>query len=411
MINEKSIDTIKKATFSEKFCRPVYDSYCFSKIPETIKKLFTIDTTEALPPDTYREGLYDHVILLFLDGFGWTFFEKFKSKIATLQKLETNGIVSQLTSMFPSTTAAHVTCINSGLTPCESGLYEWFIYEPKLDEIIAPLPFSIAGERKVDSLPLDPKEILPCNTLYQALSEHGIKSYAFQPASIAHSSYSSCLLSGADVISYHSPDQAFEQLLSRLNQKSYSYFYYSDIDSAGHRKGTRANEFKEAIEIVFASIETLLTKLPSKTALIIIADHGMTDVDPKTTYYLNRKVPNIEKHLQFNAKERPLAPAGSCRDFFLHVRPESLNELREILTHFLEGKAEVYLTEEFIEKQFFGTKIPTQNFLNRVGNLVILPYKGESVWWYEKGHFEQNFYAAHGGLTREEMEIPFIFYS
>jgi len=39
-----------------------------------------------------------------------------------------------------------------------------------------------------------------------------------------------------------------------------------------------------------------------------------------------------------------------------------------------------------------------------VGNLVILSYRYESVWWYEKGKFEQNFYGHHGGLTPQEME-------
>jgi hypothetical protein len=44
-----------------------------------------------------------------------------------------------------------------------------------------------------------------------------------------------------------------------------------------------------------------------------------------------------------------------------------------------------------------------------VGNLVILPYEHEAIWWYEKGRFEQHFYAAHGGLTRKEMETIFLF--
>ncbi len=43
-----------------------------------------------------------------------------------------------------------------------------------------------------------------------------------------------------------------------------------------------------------------------------------------------------------------------------------------------------------------------------MGNLVILAYKGESVWWYQKNRFEQKFYGHHGGLTKEEMEIPLI---
>jgi hypothetical protein len=48
--------------------------------------------------------------------------------------------------------------------------------------------------------------------------------------------------------------------------------------------------------------------------------------------------------------------------------------------------------------------------LSRLGNLVILPYEQESVWWYEKG-FEQKHYGHHGGLTPQEAEIPLLLYS
>jgi hypothetical protein len=68
-------------------------------------------------------------------------------------------------------------------------------------------------------------------------------------------------------------------------------------------------------------------------------------------------------------------------------------------------RAEVEKTQDLIEQGYFGSEI-SPIFKARVGNLVILPYRYESVWWYEKGKFEQKYYGHHGGLTREEMEIP-----
>jgi hypothetical protein len=63
---------------------------------------------------------------------------------------------------------------------------------------------------------------------------------------------------------------------------------------------------------------------------------------------------------------------------------------------------------DLIDAGFFGRQPPSHAFLERVGNLVILPYRGETVWWYEKDRFEQRFYGHHGGLTPQEMEIPFL---
>lgn len=77
------------------------------------------------------------------------------------------------------------------------------------------------------------------------------------------------------------------------------------------------------------------------------------------------------------------------------------------MTKRLEGKAEVVKTEWLIENGYFGPEISSQ-FRARVGNLVILSHRYESVWWYEKDRFEQRYYGHHGGLTPQEMEIPLL---
>ncbi|NGX39937.1 MAG: hypothetical protein KR126chlam1_01277 [Chlamydiae bacterium] len=414
MINEKSLAAVRNARFSHNFCRPLYSNYCFSQIPASIISLLTGEGG-GLPGDVYSNatGPYDHVILLFLDGFGWTFMEKYQSSLPFFRRLEKEGMASMLTSMFPSTTAAHVTCINTGLVPCQSGLYEWFIYEPTLNDIIAPLPFCFAGEQKKDSLlktSLSPEDLYPRHTLYQSLAEKGIQSTVFQPASILDSTYSKSMLQGAKGIGYDNIETGLKSLLPTLQGKTYSMFYFPDIDSVGHREGVHSEAFGKTIERAFTAIESIYSEIPGKTALMITADHGMTSVSPQRTFYINKKIPNIEKYFLFGNREKPLAPAGSCRDLFLHLSEDRIKEAKEMLEHFLKGIAEVHFTKDLIEEGLFGNVRPAERFLNRVGNLVILPYKDEAVWWWEKNRFQQNFYAAHGGLTREEMEIPFLFF-
>jgi len=412
MINEKSLLAVSSSTFSKQFCAPLYSSYCFSKIPATIEKLIFPEQEGGLPEDTTAPGPYDHVVLLFLDAFGWAFFEEFKDQIGMLKKFEDDGIVSKITSMFPSTTAAHVTCINTGLIPSQTGIYEWFIYEPKLNDIIAPLPFSFAGDRNTCTLPLNPKELFPKETIYQRLSERGVQCSAFQSSTVANSPYSQSVLNGATVHGYKKSSHAFEMMLASLQQeRTYSFFYFGDIDAIGHRKGIHSEEFANIIAKIWTEIETFITKLPPKTAVLVTADHGMVEVNPEETYYLNKKIPNISKYLQFGRRDKPLAPAGSCRDFFLHANPETLSELKEVLGIFLKDKAEIYETKELLEAGLFGPYPPGASFQSRVGNLVILPYRGEAVWWFERDRFQQNFHGAHGGLTRGEMEIPFLFYA
>jgi hypothetical protein len=88
---------------------------------------------------------------------------------------------------------------------------------------------------------------------------------------------------------------------------------------------------------------------------------------------------------------------------FLYIKDEMIDEAQAFLTPRLEGKADVVQTETLIKQGYFGAEVSSR-FRERVGNLIILPYQYESVWWYEKDKFEMKFYGHHGGLTPQEME-------
>ncbi len=100
-----------------------------------------------------------------------------------------------------------------------------------------------------------------------------------------------------------------------------------------------------------------------------------------------------------------LVPAGSARDMFLYIQDDLLEEAHKFLSSRLQGIADVVTTRQLIDEGFFGPSI-SETFLSRVGNLVILPYRYQSVWWWEEGKFQQWHYGHHGGLTPQEMEIP-----
>src|SRR5205807_8620603 len=96
------------------------------------------------------------------------------------------------------------------------------------------------------------------------------------------------------------------------------------------------------------------------------------------------------------------------RDIFLNVKVEKLDEAIASLQKQLAGRAEIYPTQTLVEQNFFGSQQLSHEFLTRAGNIVILPYAGETVWWYEEGKFDMHFLGHHGGLTPEEMEIPLL---
>ena len=74
-----------------------------------------------------------------------------------------------------------------------------------------------------------------------------------------------------------------------------------------------------------------------------------------------------------------------------------LEDAQDYLARRLAGRAVVYRTADLIAAGFFGVAPVSETFLGRVGNLVVLPYRGEAVWWYEKDRFEQKYFGHHGG--------------
>ena len=402
--------------------KPLYGSYNFSRIPETVLKLLFGTAPQPLPPDVLGgEERQEEIVIVFLvDGFGWKFFEKFEKEYPFLARYGDRGVVSKITSQFPSTTAAHVTTMNTGLEVGQTGIYEWFYYEPLVDCMISPLTFSEAGDHLPNTLrqhSIPPEQFFPPATLYQSIEAQGGRSYVVLSEEIAHSPYSVAMNRGAEIVPCRGVKGALEKVVSLCHQErtqpTYIYCYLGEIDAKGHRHGVYSTSFLEAVAECWENLEqNFWQKIQgnaAKISVIVTADHGMVPVSPKTTYYLNQMIPDIETQFKKNREGEPLVPAGSCRDFFLHVQDEKRASLENSLKERLKGVAEIYPTEVLIKEGFFGQKLPSENFTKRVGNLVILPYEGESVWWFHKHRFEQHFYAAHGGLTAPEMESIFLF--
>jgi hypothetical protein len=415
MMNEESIRAVGESGFSSCFRKPLYDSFCFSQIPETLCSLFS-GRQEGLPPSCFQKGPYDQVIFIFLDAFGWKFFERHQSH-PFLARFKEKGIVSKITSQFPSTTAAHVTTIHTGLQVGQSGIHEWFAYEPLVDRMIAPLLFSYAGDEGSDSLissGYSPHLFFPFDTIYQRMKEEGVDSYVIQEAGITESPYSQVLCKGSHPVSFLNFSQGLKNIQEIVSgpkdNKRYVFFYHAAIDAIMHREGVDSLASGRTITYYLDLLEKELMPVfqnLKNTALVLSADHGMASVFPKKTIYINLELPEITEWIKKNKDGALLVPAGSCRDFFLHIQDEFLETAFSSISRFLLGRAEVWRVSDLIDLGFFGQV--SSRFLERVGNLVILPYEGEGVWWFENHKFRQNFHGAHGGLTPNEMDTIFLF--
>ena len=227
-----------------RFIRPRYNGHCFADLPATIKWILTGQKSPSLDPAllTAVQGPCDAVVLFFVDAFGWRFFERCADRYPFLTDIGRGGLVARLTAQFPSTTAAHVTCIHTGQPVGRSGVFEWQYYEPTLDAIIAPLPFARADSNQSDSLPqAAARTVFPRGTLYQELGQFGVESYVFQSRAFTPSTCSDTYLQGAQVQPFRTLSEALTNLAVLLQKPrlgpAYFLFYFDQIDVIGHRYG------------------------------------------------------------------------------------------------------------------------------------------------------------------------------
>jgi predicted AlkP superfamily pyrophosphatase or phosphodiesterase len=384
---------------SDHFIKPRYDSGGFAGIPQRLR-------------DHFASGQYDAVVLFLVDGLGWRFLEKFQDA-PFLKRLTRDGSLEKLTSQFPSTTAAHLTTIHTGLTVGESGVHEWYYYEPTVDRVIAPLLFSYAGDKERDTLKgsAEAKNIFPTATLYKQLRKSGVESHILGAREYTPSTYSNVVMAGATMYSFKTLSEALVNaglLIEKQTKPTYLHLYFDKIDSLCHEYGPTSLQAEAEIETFLLIMEHYFTRIftgKKRVLFLMTADHGFSEVDPQTTIFLNtdKRFSGLERFLRTNRAGEALIPAGSARDMFLYIKNDLLDEAQEFLASRLKGKAEVAKVSDLMAEGYFGPTI-SREFRARVGNLVILPYRYESVWWYVKDKFEQNFYGHHGGLTPQEME-------
>jgi hypothetical protein len=388
------------------WCRPEQGRRCFDQLPATIERLLTGATDGPALDEPLLTERFDRVLFVYFDAFGWTFLERHAGH-PLFARARSDGVLAQLTAQFPSTTTAQVTTIHSGLPVAEHGLYEWHVYEPSLRRLITPLLFSFAGDAVRGTLAgyLEPDDLFPTESVHARVARSGIRSTVLLPAAIAGSAPNTALLRDVEVVPFSSPEHALVAAGAALEQgTSHAHLYLDEVDSLMHAVGPDDPLVDAGIRAVLDALAR--AAFPSGTLVLLTADHGMSPVDPARTVYVNELWPELAAHLETGADGKPLAPAGSCRDLFLHAREGHLDDVCEELGGRLEGVADVVRVDELVAEGIFAA--PAPGLCARLATVAVLPRYGEAVYWHEAGRFTQRLHGQHGGLSAQEMEIPLV---
>lgn len=407
---------------NQDFVYPRYDGYSLYNVMPTIFKLFGLNTDKTTLPDEvwkrYAEGHNQKIVLFLTDGFGYNQAKEIEQPPILLKKLFDSNNFFPITSVFPSTTAASLTTLATGLTPQEHGLFEWNLYFPEIDQIIQTLPFSHVGKKAMaDELlneGVSPNILLDKETIYEQLGKKGIKSYIFTSNFLGDSVYSSLSTKGANTITYRYFSDlvvSFLDFLENVSGPSFAFFYWHNIDGEGHTYGPKSKQYATEVQIFFANLQKFIIEKVSpenlkNTLFLLTSDHGQTTIYPEETVYLNDDK-SLLSALSLSRNGRQILPYGNPRDVFLNVKNEKIEEVIEHLKQRYGQFLSVFKIAEMVKKGLFGIGNPSDRFLQRAGNVLLLPNKNNTMWYqYIKGE-KIVFKGNHGGLSEEEMLIPF----
>jgi hypothetical protein len=349
----------------------------FAAIPPYVEHLLT-GGGAPLPGLPARA---DRVVLILLDAFGRVFLERYADH-PVVRRLT----VCELDSQFPSTTAAHVTTMHSGLPVGQHGVYEWNVYEPSLDRIITPLRFSFAGDREGDTLRghIDPRDLVPPDPcLYERLAGHGVVSLVYQPDVFSPSTFDSAAVRAADIRPFRELGEALADALRCVAalERGYAYVYFHAIDLVGHLSGPSSPDFDAAVRMALDAVDGALSAKSDDTLVLMTADHGQVDVDPEDVIWLDDLHPPLAE----------VRPAGSARDVFLHV-PDPEAVIAALAPHLEVVPAATLFPE-------IGPRLR-----DRLADVCVLPPPGRMAWIRPFADVAMRFRGHHGGRAPEETQ-------
>ena len=141
--------------------------------------------------------------------------------------------------------------------------------------------------------------------------------------------------------------------------------------------------------------------------VLLTADHGQSETHPLRTIYLNTDLPASSAFSRATGTGSPCS-CRLARATYSCTSGISFWKRRRLLARAAGGAGRRLSHRRPDRGGLLRRGAGLGDVLGRAGNLVVLPYRGEAVWWYEKDRFEQKNFGHHGGLTPQEMEIPLL---
>lgn len=354
---------------------------CLTNLACSIEKYFDLTPKHNTLPYVDRileEKKPENVVVILLDGLGSRILDRTLDENAFLRKHK----IKEITSVFPATTTAATSSMQTGLNPVEHGYLGWNIYMKPINKVISIYMKTEKGKETIDEDFLNIKDkYYKFKSIPERIEEEnkgrGIALFPFQK----------------DI--YQDLDDMLEKIKNYTKEpgKKYIYAYDTEPDHTMHELGPDSKETKVLIQERNDKIESLCQELEN-TILFVIADHG----HKKVTHVFLKDYPDI-----LDTLEHPTSLEQRAITF--HVKEGRKEEFKTLFNKHFGKDFKLYPKEEVIESKLFGEGEEHPLFRSSLGDFVAIAEESDKCL-IDEG--EDILFSHHAGYSDDEIYIPLI---
>jgi len=334
--------------------------------------------THAKVDALLEEKPYKNIVVMLFDGMGMMALEKHLPPDAFLRR----HVHAELSSVFPPTTVAATTAIESGYAPVETAWVGWSQYFAQIDRTVDVFTnresftgTAIDGEKTVANT------FIPYRNICDRLHETGrVQAHIVSPY-------------GTERV--YTLDALFDQAraLCCAPGRRYIYTYWNEPDYTMHGHGVDAAG--ESVREINERVQAFCEQADDDTLVLVTADHGL--VDCKMVY--------VTQHSELaDMCMRPPSLEARATAFF--VKPECRQAFPQAFARAF-GQEHFWLipSDEALRRGLFGPGEAHPQLRSFLGDYLAIATDQHAIGWE---YDPEPLIGMHAGMTKDEMRVPLI---
>lgn len=308
----------------------------------------------------------------------------------------------------PTTTAASLASLGTGLSPGEHGLVGYDVLSPELGRVV-----NMLGRWDEE---VEPRTWQPHPTVFERATDAGAQTLTVSRTQFRDSQLTQAVLAGSEFTGAQSIEARFAAAADWISARRPGaggiqrgpagslliYLYVDELDKTGHSTGVGSQKWITMLETLDSAArrfcEDLSRRYGDQATVLLTADHGMVNVVPENRVDLSEQ-PELLDGLRHTA--------GEPRFLHLHTQDGATEDVLAAWRSAYGEQAWVLTGDDAIASGWFG---PVQERVRgRIGDVLVAVHEDIALFHTARtGTAPMEMVGQHGSLTRAERRVPLL---